>query len=375
MSQDSDPRSYAVDAVQVTLDHTRDVEGLRRLLADGLLRPDDVVAVTGKTEGTTPGETSRVDADRMVRGFLAAEGTRTEREIARLPMVFTSGGVGILTPQIVVYSRRPAEPAADGAPRLAIGTARSAVMRPEWTGTSRVVEADAEAVRAAAADAGLAPAEVEYVVGKAYHVPQDELAAARSAGRPVAELDDRMLFRTTSGSAGLGAAVALDGMPLPADGDIATRLDLWSGKASFSANPWEPVGGDGPHTQVVALGNRAGTGGRLRVGHAVIADLLDVDALPRALRRAGLEAGPGPLTPEQRARVVAVYVKVGPAPDGRLRGRRQVTENPAYGNEVKAAVAGMFSAFLQDNLIYISGSATHQGPPGGGTLAVVVDAE
>jgi cyanuric acid amidohydrolase len=35
----------------------------------------------------------------------------------------------------------------------------------------------------------------------------------------------------------------------------------------------------------------------------------------------------------------------------------------------------MFSAFLQDNLIYISGSATHQGPPGGGTLAVVVDAE
>jgi cyanuric acid amidohydrolase len=71
--------------------------------------------------------------------------------------------------------------------------------------------------------------------------------------------------------------------------------------------------------------------------------------------------------------VIAVYVKIGPSPDGLLRGRRQVVDNPGYGNELKAAVAGMFAGFLQDNLVYISGSATHQGPAGGGTLAVVVD--
>jgi cyanuric acid amidohydrolase len=365
--------STAVDAIQATLGHTRDVSGLERLFADGRLRPDDVIAVTGKTEGTRPGETSRVDADRAIRRFLAEKGTRGTHDIARIPMVFTSGGVGILTPQVVVYSRRPAPPAADGRPRLTVGTARSAIMQPEWTGTSRVVEANADAVRAAADDAGLAPSEIEYLVGKAYHVRQEDLAAARAEGRAVAELDDKTLFWKTSGSAGLGAAVAVDGLPVPDGDDVGVRLDLWSGKASFSANPWEPVGGDGPHTQVIALGNKVGAGGTLRVGHAVIADLLDVGALARALRSAGLDVGPGPLTPPQRARVIAVYVKIGPSPDGLLRGRRQVVDNPGYGNELKAAVAGMFAGFLQDNLVYISGSATHQGPAGGGTLAVVVD--
>jgi barbiturase len=367
--------SVAVDAVQVPLEHAHDVSGLERLLADGRLRPDEVVAVTGKTEGSTPGETSRVDADRAIRGWLAEHGTRTEHQIGQLPMVFTSGGVGILAPQFVVYSRRLAEPAPDNSPRLAVGTARSAVMQPEWTGTSRVIEETADAVRVAAADAGIDPRDAEYVVGKAYHVSQDTLAAARAEGHAIPDFDDRTLFRKTSGSAGLGIGVAVDGMAVPSGDDVAVDLDLWSGKASASANAWEPVPGEGPHTQLIVLGNRVGAGGRLRVGHAVIADLLDVEALPRALRRAGLNVGPGPLTPEQRARVVAVYAKIGPPPSGRLRGRRQVVDNPAYGDQVKVAVAGMLSAWLQDNVMYISGSATHQGPPGGGTLAAVVDVE
>lgn len=365
--------SDAVDAVLVPSEHAGDVSGLDRLVADGRLRPDDVVAVTGKTEGCTPGETSRVDADRAIRGFLAEHGTRTGRQIEQIPMVFTAGAVGILAPQVVVYSRHPGEAAPGNATRLAVGTARSARMLPEWTGTSRVIEVTADAVRVAAADAGVGPAEAEYVIGKAYHVSQDGLTTARAAGHAIPYFDDDTLFRKTSGSAGLGIGVAVEGLAVPTGDDVGVRLDLWSGRASVSANAWEPVGGDGPDTQLILLGNRVGAAGRLRVGHAVISDLLDVDALPRALRRAGLAVGPGPLTPEQRDRVIAVYVKIGPPPNGRLRGRRQVVENAEYGNQVKAAVAGMFAAWLQDNVMYISGSATHQGPPGGGTLAAVVD--
>jgi ring-opening amidohydrolase-like protein len=365
--------STAVDAVQVTLDHPRDTAGLMRLVADGRLDPDAVIAVTGKTEGCTPGETSRIDADQAIRRFLSEVGTRPAEQIANLPMVFTAGAVGLLTPQIVVYSRCAAEPAPAGQSRLRVGTARSEIMRPEWTGTSRVLQANADAVRAAAADAQLDPAEIEYVVGKAYHPLRADIDAARDAGHPIADLDDATLFRKTSGSAALGVGVAVEGLTVPDADDIGVRMDLWSSRASMSANAWEPVGGDGPQTHVIAMGNSAGAGGRLRVGHAVIKDLLDVDALPRALRRAGLEVGSGPLTPEERARIIAVYVKIGPPPDGLLRGRRQVVDNPGYGNEVKAAVAGMYAGWMQDNLLYISGSATHQGPPGGGTLAAVVD--
>jgi ring-opening amidohydrolase-like protein len=369
----SESLTTAVDAVLAPLEHAADVSGLERLLKDGRLQPDEVVAVTGKTEGCTPDETSRVEADRAVRHFLAEHGSRSQADIARIPMVFTAGGVGILAPQVVLYSRYQAEPAADDAGRLTVGTARSVVMQPEWTGTSRVVEANAAAVRAAAADAGIDAADAEYVIGKAYHVSQEELAAARASGHRIPEVDDHTLFRKTSGGGGLGVAVAVDGLPVPHGGQIGTQMELWSGKASISANLWESVTGEGPHTQLVLLGNRPGAGGRLRVGHAVVTDLLDVEALPRALGRAGLGIGPGPLTAEQRARVVALYIKIGPPPDGRLRGRRQVVDNPNYGNEVKAAVAGMFAGFLQDSALWISGSATQQGPPGGGTLAVVVD--
>jgi len=369
----STPSPNSVDAVRAALGGPSDVSGLERLAREGRLDPDAVVAVTGKTEGTEPDETTRVDADRAIRRFLLDSGTRSAEEIARIPMVFTSGGVGILTPHIVAYSRCEAEPVA-GSPRLAIGTARSAIMQPEWAGSSRVIDANAAAMRAAIADSGMTASEVEYLIGKAYHVPIDEIDAARAAGRAIPPLDARRLFLTTSGSAGLAAAAVLDGVAAPPDDDIARDLSRWSAKASFSANPWEPVGGGGPHTQVIALGNSAQAGGRLRIAHSAVDDLLDVAALPRALRRAGLDVGEGPLTPAQRERVVAVYVKAGPAPEPLLRGNRQVTSNRHYGTELKAAVAGMFAGYLQDTHIYISGSATHQGPPGGGTLAVVVDA-
>lgn len=362
-----------IEAFRVTLDNTRDVAGLKKLVADGLLRADDVIAVTGKTEGWQTGETSRLDADQAIRRFLLDHGSRPAAMVDQVPMVFTTGGIGILTPHVVVYTRAYAQPSRDGVGRLAMGVARSELIRPEWMATSRIVQANADAVRAAAADAGIEPGAVQYVVGKAYYPTRQDFADARAAGHNIPEIDDKALFRRASGAAGLGVAVAADGLPMPEADAVSHRLDLWSAKVAVSANEWEPVGGDGPQTQLVVFGNRVGAGGRLRVGHAAMTDTLDVDALARALRQAGLEVGPGPLSPENRARVVAVYVKFSLPVDGRLRGRRQIMENPQYGNQVKAALGGMFASILQDNLVWISGSATHQGPAGGGTVAVVVD--
>lgn len=370
-------RPMTVSAVRVPIGFSGDTSGLDQALADGRLNPDTVVAVTGKTEGSgDPADTTRLEADRAIRRFLEEKGSGPSSALDDIPMVFTAGGIGIVSPHLVVYMRQPAEPSQlpeSGAPRLVLGTARSAVIQPEWMGTTRVIEANVEAVRAAAAAAGIDALDAEYVVGKAYHPTQDVIAAARAAGNDIPEFEDLDLFRRTSGSAGLGVAVATEGIDLPSGDDVCRRLDLWAGRAAISANPWEPVAGGGPHTQVIVMGNRAGAGGNLRVGHGVLNDLLDIGALPRALRRAGMDVGNGPLTPEQSARIVAVYVKVGAGPEPLLRGRRQVTENPHYVNELKSAVTGMFSAWLQDNMIYLSAYATHQGPPGGGTVAVVVD--
>lgn len=362
-----------ISAFRVTLDHTSDVGGLQKLVAEGALLADDVIAVTGKTEGWQADETSRLDADQAIRRFLLDSGSRPASAIDQVPMVFTTGGIGILTPHVVIYTRTYTQALGDGSSRLAMGVARSELIRPEWMATSRIVEANANAVRSGAADAGIEPEAVEYVVGKAYYPTRQDFADARAAGHDIPELDDRTLFRRASGAAGLGVAVAADGLAMPDADAVGQRLDLWSAKVAVSANEWEPVGGDGPQTQLVVFGNRVGAGGHLRVGHAAMTDTLDVDALARALRQAGLEVGPGPLSQENRKRVVAVYVKFSLPVEGRLRGHRQIVENPQYGNQVKAALGGMFSSVLQDNLVWISGSATHQGPAGGGTVAAVVD--
>ncbi len=362
-----------IDAFRVPLEHTSDASGLHRLIKEGRFRADDIIAVTGKTEGWQDDDTSRLDADRAIRGLLLDQGSRPAVDIGQIPMVFTAGGVGILTPHIVVYTRTLGKPLAADAPRLTIGIARSSLIRPEWMTTHKVIEANADTVRKAALDANVDPGELEYVVGKTYFPTRQDFADARSAGHQIPELENKALHRRASGAAGLGVAIAAEGMSMPKAEDVGERLDLWSGRAAISANEWEPVGGDGPQTQLIAFGNRSGAGGRLRVGHATMADMLDVAALPRAIRRAGLDVNDGPLSQEHRDRIIAVYVKHSVPVDGRLRGHRQVTENPEYGRQAKAALGGMFSAFLQDNHIWISGSATHQGPAGGGTVAVVVD--
>jgi cyanuric acid amidohydrolase len=364
----------AIDALRVVTKDTRDVSDLVVLMKEGRLNPDDVIAVTGKTAGWGPSYgASRIDADHAVRRFLLDHGTRSAADIDGIPMAFSAGVGTILTPHLVVFTRTEAQPAEDGLPRLAVGTGRSPTMLPEWIGTTMAVTANADAVISASADAQLRPQDVEYVVGKAYFPTREAMGAARVERSDAPDFDDATLFRLGSGSAALGVGTALDGFDEVADADIARNAQMWSGKVAISANAWEDVGGGTPQTQLMVLGNKPGAGGRLRVGHAVVKDLLDVDAVPRALRRAGLDVGDGPLKPDVAARVVAVYMKANETVMPELRGRRQIIDDPAYAENLKTVLASAFAAMLQDNLIWISGGGVQQGPPGGGTLAIIVD--
>ncbi|HKT56815.1 MAG TPA: ring-opening amidohydrolase [Microbacterium sp.] len=366
--------SQAVDAFRVAMGGLRDVSGLVQLVSDGRLNPDDIVAVTGKTGGW--GDTydsSRVDADQAVRRFLLDHGSRLAAAVEEIPMAFSAGVGTIMTPHLVVYTRTRAEPATDGRPRLAIGSAASATILPEWIGAAEHVRANADAVRAAAVDAGMAPDDIEFVIGKSYYPALEDIAAARAAGAPIPELAPQEVFHFSSGSIAQAVRAAVDGAPLPDAAAIGTDPGLWSDKVAVSSNIWEHVGGSGPQTHLLALGNRRGAGGRLRVGRAVIEDLLDIAAVTRAVRDAGVEVGDGPLPPEVRSRIIATYVKYQEPVGGRIRGRRLVTDDPVYVKNLKTVVASAFSAMLQDNMIWISAGGVQQGPPGGGTLAIVLD--
>lgn len=360
----------AIQVHTAPLEHESDISALAKLVADGRIRPEEICAVTGKTEGNYPGENSRGAALSAFRTFLSEKSTLTDEQIASIPVVLSSGGVGILAPHLQVYTRTAWDGPVSGEPRLVLGSAMSEPMKPEWIGHLPMVSKVAETVRAAAANAGIDPIDAAYVLIKTYGLQAADIAEAAARGVEVVPFEGALVPRKVNGAASLAVAVAVDGLPLPSDDEIATNLDLWTGKASAS------VGREDPRTHVLLFGNSTDAGGYLRVGQSVMTDLLDIQALHRALRAAGLDVDDGqPLCAEVRRRIAAVYVKMGTPVGARLRGRRQVHEgeNPTYGGELKAAVAGMYSAFLQDTILYISSAATHQGPAGGGTVAVVVD--
>jgi cyanuric acid amidohydrolase len=365
-----EPReAIEVSAATVMLEYETDDRGLAQLLADGRVVPDEICAITGKTEGHGDDETSRAAAIASVRRFLGEHSSMSDAQIDHIPMVLSCGGVGILAPNLVVYSRRRVLAAPDPAPSLVIGCAHSEAVRPEWMGRRAMADAVADGVRRAAADAGIDARDAEYVMTKSRALYPEDIEEARGRGVEVSPYPPELLVPKSSGCAALGVRWALEGIEPPADAEIGLRGELWSSRASSSC------GREDPRTSVVLFGNSTAAAGHLRIGQATLEDLLDIGALRRALTAAGAAVPEGPLPEAVRRRIVAVYAKVGTPEGGRLRGRRQVqeTENPFYQAELKAAVAGMLAAELQDTVLYISGTAMHQGPPGGGSVAVVYD--
>jgi cyanuric acid amidohydrolase len=132
-------------------------------------------------------------------------------------------------------------------------------------------------------------------------------------------------------------------------------------------------GAEVDYCEVVVLGNRPGAGGDLVVHSTQIADVLDARAIRALLVRAGCRLDAlGELS--GRDRVVASFLKVGLAPNGRLRGRRTAILNSHLDPDkhLRATATGVVGSLLGTTATFISAGALHQAPPGGGVYACVV---
>ena len=128
--------------------------------------------------------------------------------------------------------------------------------------------------------------------------------------------------------------------------------------------------------QVVVVGNATGIGGRYRVGHAVMKDALDADGIWDAIRSAGLRLPERPRTSDLDGRLVNVFLKCEVSQDGQVRGRRNAMLDDSdvhWHRQIKAAVGGVTAAVTGDPAVFVSVSAAHQGPDGGGPVAAIVD--
>src|ERR1043165_4816854 len=115
----------AIEVAKVELKTVQDASGLEACIARGQFAADEVIAVIGKTEGNGGGnDFTRILADQAFRRALQKHGKRSEAEIAAIPMVWSGGCDGVITPHATIFARNDKTGPASK-PRLTIGTAMS----------------------------------------------------------------------------------------------------------------------------------------------------------------------------------------------------------------------------------------------------------
>jgi cyanuric acid amidohydrolase len=361
----------AIEVAKIELKTVQDASGLEACIKGGQFAADEVVAVIGKTEGNGGvNDFTRILADQAFRRTLLKLGSRSEAAVAQIPMVWSGGCDGVITPHATVFARNgKAGPASK--PRLVIGTAMSGEIKPEDIGRPAMVETVAEGVKAAMRDAGIDdPGDVHYVQTKTPLLTIESVRDAESRGHHAAcEVHDSM--GVSNGTTALGIAVALGEIKMPRAEEICRNLDLYSSVASCSS------GVELTQAQIVLLGNKAGAGGRYRIGHAVMRDALDIDGIYDAIRAAGLTLPDRPRAEDLGGKLVNCFIKCEADRRGALRGRRQIMLDDSdvhHHRHSKAAVGGVAAAAIGDPAVFVSVDAMHQGPHGGGPVIAIVDA-
>jgi cyanuric acid amidohydrolase len=174
----------------------------------------------------------------------------------------------------------------------------------------------------------------------------------------------------SNGTTGLGIAVALGEISMPKAEEICRNLDLYSSVASCSS------GVELDCAQIVLFGNKAGAGGRYRIGHSVMKDALDIDGIYDSIRDAGLDLPERARASDLGGKLVNCFMKCEADKRGTLRGRRQIMLDDSdvhHHRHSKAAVGGVAATAIGDPAVFVSVDAMHQGPHGGGPVIAIVD--
>jgi ring-opening amidohydrolase-like protein len=362
-----------IEVRKVPLQNVSDASGLATLIADGVLDADRVVAVIGKTEGNGGvNDYTRILADRAFRDVLVAAGRRGPDAVAQIPIVWSGGTDGVLSPHATIFATMPADRAqVTDEPRLSVGFAMSDVLLPEDIGRGAMITKVAAAVRTAMAQAGITdPADVHYVQTKTPLLTIHTIRDAKSRGHTVFTENTGESMDVSNGTAALGIGVALGEVSMPPDSAVMHDRSLCSSVASCSS------GVELDRAQVVVAGNVRGIGGRYRIGHGVMRDALDADGIWAAIRDAGLDLPARPHPSDLGGRLVNVFLKCEASQDGTVRGWRNAMLDDSdvhWHRQIKACVGGVAAAVTGDPAVFVSVSAAHQGPDGGGPVAAIVD--
>jgi cyanuric acid amidohydrolase len=360
---------------RLSMAHPGDLSELDGLIADGTVHAADVVALIGKTEGNG-------GVNDFTRGYFTQTlmlllskylNRPAERLIREIPCVLSGGTEGVMSPHYSIFCSSEAEPAKAGS-SLAIGTAFSHPVPAEDVGRRAHVDSVANAVRAAIANAGIERLEdVHFVQVKCPCVTVARAAAASAAGKTPLTNDPNKSMAYARAAGAFGVAVALDELAPSAftDASLLSDFSIQSPRASISS------GIEVESNEVIVLGNSPRWSGPLHISHRPMADALDIGAVVDVLADLGIAAKPQ-VSAADAQRIASVLVKCEPDRRGRIRGNRHTMLDDTDINaqrHIRGAVAGLVAGVIGDSRIFVSGGAEHQGPDGGGLIAVIASQE
>ncbi|WP_019926771.1 ring-opening amidohydrolase [Nocardia sp. BMG111209] len=358
---------------RLAMAHPGDVTALRALVESGEIDPGTIVATIGKTEGNGgANDFTRAYATTVLAQYLSTVRKQTPQEVEeQVAFVWSGGCEGVLSPHVTVFTREDtAAGDPDGTKRLALSVQRTRDLRPEEVGRTVAAEEVAAAVRRALDDLGCDVEDVHYVQVKGPLLTPAGIADAHTRGAEVVTTDPNRSKAYARGATALGVALALGEVAATAvtDAAIATDLTLYSNVASTSA------GGELTACEVIVLANSTRATSPYRIGHATLADAIDLAGVRAALRAAGLEfdCEPGEF---ERGRIAAVFAKAEAPVGGLLRGQRTTMLSDAdinYERHSRAAVGALIAAQTGDARIFVSGGTEHQTPPGQAPIAAIV---
>ena len=363
----------AIEVRKVPIHSVADASELAKLIDDGVMAADRVIAIIGKTEGNGGvNDYTRIIADRAFREVLADKGSRSAEEVKQVPIVWSGGTDGVISPHATVFATVPADSApATDEPRLTVGFAMSEQLLPEEIGRVEMVSKVADAVKAAMERAGITDvADVHYVQTKTPLLTIHTIRDAKSRGKTVWTEHTHESMDLSNGTTALGIAVALGEIEMPTNDQVMHDRSLFSSVASCSS------GVELDQAQVVVVGNARGVGGRYRIGHSVMQDALDQDGIWESIKNAGLDLPDRPHWTDLQGRLVNVFLKCEVSQDGTVNGRRNAMLDDSdvhWHRQIKACVGGVTAAVTGDPAVFVSVSAAHQGPDGGGPVAAIVD--
>jgi cyanuric acid amidohydrolase len=362
----------SVDVFRIATNGPGDVSGLLSMIESGKIDPKAIVAILGKTEGN--GGVNDFTREYAVSALCTALAPRLaltpDGVEQRIAFVMSGGTEGVLSPHITVFVRHDLidrQPEGISGKRLSIGVAHTRDFLPEELGRSAQIQETAKAVAAAMVDAAIVdPQDVHFVQIKCPLLTSDRIEAASARGNKTVTNSAYSSMGYSRGASALGVAVALGEIEVNVgDEHVLRRFDLFSSVASTSA------GIEFMRNVVIVLGNSASSASPLEIGHSVMRDAIDSAAVIDALARVGLRIHSEPTANRQ---LVNIFAKAEASPNGSVRGFRHTmledTDISAT-RHARAAVGGLISGLSGSTAIYVSGGAEHQGPPGGGPVAVI----